>query len=261
MLNSCEDIKSRIENFSLIQSCDLIKNGMLRIQTPFQYMDGSKIDLFIGNTPDFNKIVVSDMGQTIATLLDVHMKPWTTKKRKEMVSEICNSLGVSQEGGEFKIVIDSDKIDEFPMSIVRLSQACIRISDMAMSQRYRTIGQFKEDLEEVIASSDLEYESNISVEGRFGKPIEIDFKVQGSKVITLVQTLSTANTAASHNLSNEVFRRWYDLENLRPQYQFLTIYDSNNDVFRADDLARIEGVSSTFGFPAQPEQIIASLVA
>jgi hypothetical protein len=262
MIHHCNDLQPILKSFSLVQSCEIIQNGMLRIQTPFQYMDGSKIDLFIGSNDNlFKPIVISDMGETLATLNDVQVKPWSTKKRKDMVTEICRSLDVEQTGGEFCINLRPDQLNEIPMAIVRLSQACIRIADIALSQRNRMMGQFKEELEEAIALADLEYESSVAIEGRFGKPIDIDFRVKGTKIITLVQTLSTANTAASHQLSNEVFRKWYDLENVRNQYQFLTIYDSSTDVFRPDDLARIEAVSTTLAFPAQQELMIPTMAA
>lgn len=262
MTFSCEELTSLVHGFSLVQSCDVIKNGMVRIETPFQYTDASKVDLFVGTSTDLSqKFVVTDLGQTIAGLLDVHMKPWSTKKRKEMVFDICKNLDVIQEGGEFKVYVDANRPDELPMAMVRLAQACIRVSDMALSQRYRAFALFKDEFEEIVASSDLEYSAGVSLEGRYGKNVDIDFEIHGRKVKTLVQTLSTANAATSHTLSNEVFRKWYDLENCRSQYQFLTVFDASNDVFRADDLARIETLSTTFGFPAQQDQILIALAA
>lgn len=258
----CSNVEEIIQRFSLIEDCQQIKNGMIRIQTPFQYMDGSKVDLFIEEVPDlFSTIVISDMGETVSTLMDMHLKLWSTKKRRELVSEICHSLGVEREGGRFKIALRENSADQLSMAIVRLAQACIRIGDLALSQRYRTVGQFKDDLEEMLSLSDLEYETSTSIEGRYGRPVDVDFKVTGLKVVTLVQTLSSSNSAAAHSLSNEVFRKWYDLEPMRPQYQFLTIFDSSNDVFRSDDLARIENHSTILGFPAQQESIIQVLAA
>jgi hypothetical protein len=236
---------------------------MVRLQTPFQYMDGSRIDLFLGQTSDlFQKFYITDLGQTVATLLDVQIKLSATKKRKDMVKEICESLDVLQEQGEFKIFLEAEKLQEdLSSAMVRLAQACIRVTDLVFHQRNRTFTLFKEELEEAFTSANLNYETSVKLESRYGSQIELDFQITGKRILTLIQTLSTASSAASHPLSNEVFRKWYDLENVKPRYQFLTVYDSNTDVFRSDDIARIEGVSSVFGFPAQEEQFLEAIAA
>jgi Domain of unknown function DUF1828 len=264
---NCETIKSSFENFSLVRSCDVMRNGMLRLETPFQYMDGSKIDVFVGayhpnGTGDvLGRTIISDVGQTVAMLLDMHIKPWTTKRRKEIVSEICRSLDVSQDGGTFFILLKPEELGELSSAIVRLSQACIRVSDLALNQRGRIVGQFKEDVEEVLDAADLEYEAGIALEGRYNKPVQLDFKISGKRRVALVQTLSTLNPTASHSLSNELFRKWYDLDAFRSQYDFLTIYDSNSDAFREDDLDRMRSMSTLLAFPAQQDEILQALAA
>jgi hypothetical protein len=259
---NCEEIKNWISHFSLVEECDVIRNGMLRMATPFQFANGSKIDIFTGfdtETPD--QIVLSDLGTTSAYLLDVNVKPWTTKKRKQIVADICESLGVFQVDGEFKIILRPDQKDEFASAMVRLAQACIRVSDLVMTQRFKAVQLFKEEFEEFLGLSELENEAGFSIVGTMGNPVEIDFKVHGKKIESLVQTLSTANQQSAHTLANESFVRWYDLSEHRKEYQFITVYDSNSDAFKQEDLARLGKASTVFGFPANDTQIHDTLVA
>jgi Domain of unknown function DUF1828 len=258
----CTILKEIVSGFSLISDCDVVRDGSVRMATPFQYPDGSLIDLFVKPTSElFAEVELSDKGQTTAYLLDLHVKPWTTKKRKQMVSDICQSLGVKQDGGQFLIRLPSAKLAELPMEMVRLAQACIRITDIAFTQRLRSPVEFQEDFEEFVDSLDRPYETGVKLDGQFGKQVEFDFLVRGEKGNSLVQTLSTSNQYAAHGLANEVFRRWYDIANQRALFQCVTIYDTNNNVFRDDDLARIRNVSEVIGFPAEHGRLQLALAA
>ena len=82
---NCASIQELIKNFSLVKECDVIDNGMTRLATPFQYPEGSNIDIFLSNTNTlFPELILTDLGQTTAYLLNLHLKHWTTKKRKQI---------------------------------------------------------------------------------------------------------------------------------------------------------------------------------
>ncbi len=258
----CETLRPLLQTFSLVQGCDIVRNGMLRIETPFQYPDGSHIDLFLGRDQDLvGNLLLTDLGQTTSYLLDLHVKPWTTKKRKTILADICTSLGVQQQGSEYRLMLTEAEVQNLPQLLVRLAQTCIRVADLAMTQRLRVATVFREDFEEFLAASEFDYVPAQKFLGQYDREIELDFLVRGKRVQSLIQTLSTANSAAAHGLANEVFRKWYDLSNLRQDYQSVTVYDTNNDVFREDDLARLGSFSTVFGFPANEEQIRETLAA
>lgn len=261
MTMTCESLLPIIQKFSLSRSCDIIKNGSLRIETPFKYPNGSSIDLFLREESQdlFKGWNLSDFGQTTAYLLDLHLKPWATKKRKQTVLDICNSLGVQASNGDFQIRIPETDLNNLPNFMVLLAQACIRVSDLAFSQRFRAASVFKEEIEEFFEAIDLPYEAGITLPGQFNAPVEVDYRVRGKKTVSLVKTLSTGNANAAHGLSNEVFRCWFDLSNYRAQHQLITVYDTNNDVFREDDLKRLATLSSLVGFPAEQDQLRVAL--
>jgi hypothetical protein len=251
---TCEQIKKAVSEFSLVKACDDIRNGMVRLATPFQYPNGAVVDLFLGQKPElFDKWVLTDLGQTTAWLLDLNLKLWTTEKRKQIVTDICKGLDVTQDGGQFQLVLADMK--QLPDAMVRLSQACLRVADLAFTQRLRVASEFNEDFEEFLDLADASYQPNFSIQGQFGKIVKVDFKVKGRRSETLVQTLSTPSRVASHTMSNEAFSRWYDLQPHHKNFQFLSVYDTTNDSFRDDDLARLNSVSLLMGYPAQEQDI------
>ena len=264
-MTTCEDLFSYVSGFSLIESCDETRDGSMRLSTPFRYPDGSQIDLFLGNSRqpflgfDF---ILSDKGQTTAYLLDLNVKPWATKKRKQAVDDVCEALDVHLDGGQLTISLSQQGLSDLPSMIVRLAQACIRIADLAFTQRLRSVNSFKEDVEEFFAMTGFEYQSPVLLEGRLGTKVEIDFQVMGLSITSLVQTISTGNAFATHGMVNEIFRRWYELpEDLRIRDQFVTIYDSGQDTYREEDLALLSEKSVILAFPAQLEQIVGVLAA
>ena len=139
MIPDCEKIREYIRTFSLVKECDVIKNGDLRMATPFCYPNGSYIDLFLTKTNDlFDKYVLSDLGQTTDYVADMQFNMWTTKKRRTRIDDICESLGVTQSDGQFRIYLTDEDFRQIYNPIVRVSQACIRVADLVF---YSEIGK------------------------------------------------------------------------------------------------------------------------
>jgi len=91
--------------------------------------------------------------------------------------------------------------------------------------------------------------------------VEFDFLVHGRMVNSLIQTVS-APSGPAHNISNEVFTRWYDIDSLRSHYQCLTVYDSTRDyVVRPEDMKRLSELSTVIAYPAEEERLKETLLA
>ena len=67
--------------------------------------------------------------------------------------------------------------------------------------------------------------------------------------------------AAAHDLCNEIFRRWYDLEHEQARHTFVTVYDTTNNAVREEDLLRLGEKSLVLGYPAQARQLTDVLAA
>jgi hypothetical protein len=258
----CRRLADLVSRFSLVEQCDTVRNGMLRLATPFRYPDGSSIDLFLTPEPDAaGQLTLTDLGHTTAYLLDFGVRPAGTKKRQIQWADICQSLGVIRDGGELKIHFDAAHAPSVATLLVRLAQACLRTADMALTQRTPVVDTFGEDFEEFVTEIDRPYETGVELIGRYQKPVPVDYRVRGQATVSLVQTVSTANAAAAHGLCNEIFRRWYDLEPEQPRHTFVTVYDTTNNAIREDDLRRLGEKSLVLGYPAQAPQLTDVLAA
>jgi hypothetical protein len=264
---NCQELAPLVANFSLVEQCDTIRDGSLRLSTPFKYPDGSQIDLFLGSPPQANlmhEFLLTDKGNTTAYLLDLNVRHWTTKRRKQAVQDVCDALEVQLHGGQLQVPLRDVEIhQELPSAIVRLSQACIRVADLAFTQRLRAVNSFKEDVEEFFDVSGLRYDTPVVLPSRFAdRTVEVDFRVYGVRTQSLVQTLSTGAAPMAHTLMNEIFRRWFDLPpEIRAAQQLLTVYDSSTDFYRPDDIERLETQSVVLAYPDQAPQIREFLAA
>src|SRR5271169_114649 len=127
---NCGDLQQLVQGFSLIHGCDVVGGDKLRLATPFKYPDGSNIDVFLWSARDlFNGYVLSDLGQTASYLFDLQIKAQTTKRRKQIIADICDALNVQNENGELRILLPEENREQIPSAIVRLAQACIRVAD------------------------------------------------------------------------------------------------------------------------------------
>ncbi|MFP5459894.1 MAG: DUF1828 domain-containing protein [Bacteriovoracia bacterium] len=234
---SCNDIKEAVSGFSLVQECDVVKSGAVRLMTPFSYPDGSNIDVFVKTSePLFGKVELSDLGQTVDWLGDFHIDPNKTQKRRQLVSDVCRTLGVNFDGWQLKS--DPVAVEEITQAMVALAQACIRVADLMYTHRLQANSVLKDEVEEFISDLELPYETDPKIEGVKGKLITLDFRVKGRARDSLVLLLARG----SHVSATEVFTRWYDVRNT--DAQFLTIYDDTRDAqIREIDESRIEDFS------------------
>lgn len=241
-----EDIKRRVEGHGLVHEVEETKRGHVRIETGFLYPEGSFVDLFVPRDGTlFPEIKLSDFGQTMQWLLDVQVRPWLSKKRQEFVRDALRLYDVTQHGGALELTLKS--LDELVDGIVRLGQACVRVSDLIYTRRSSLQSPVTEEVEEVLADGELEYEPNKELQGRFGAPVRVDFLVHGRRMKSAVLAWSSANSSQAHVQANEIFRRWYDLDVPTRQEQRVTVLDDRYDVYRDDDLQRLRDQSDVIG--------------
>lgn len=259
----CESLAQVAKKLSVIADCESVSPDLLRITTIFKYPDGSHIDLFLRDHKDLlREFTLSDLGETIGYLLELNIRPWKTNKRKELVSRICRTLGVQQNGAELAISMSEHEITgDLGGAIVRLAQACIRVSDLALSFTIRTVSAFRDDVEEFLDSNGYKYDTDIPIRGGFGKEVRIDFQVEGPRQLSLIQTLTAANAVTGARVADDLFTRWYDIRHMRSSKQFLTVYDSESKGLSPTDLQRIEDFSVVLGYPDQQGELIETLAA
>ncbi len=158
-----------------------------------------------------------------------------------MLEDAIRVLGVRQEGGALEL--DLPDGGEIIDGVVRLGQACIRVADLAYTRRTSLQASVIEEVEEILADAELDYEEGPELEGKYGAKVRVDFLVHGRRTSSALLTLSAANSSAAHTLSNEIFRRWYDLDAPSRTEQRVTLFDDRHDTYKAEDLKRLADVS------------------
>lgn len=237
-----EDVRAAVSGHGLVQAVDRVPTGAIRLETVFLYPEGSSVDLFlVEKEPLLESLVLSDLANTMAWLHDMQVKPWLSKKRQQLLTDAIRTYGVQLRGGALELPVHS--VDDIVPGVVRLGQSCIRAADLYYTRRSSLQIAVNEDLEEVLVDTNSEFEANVELEGRYGKPIRVDFLVRGTRRQSAILTLATTTTSQAHVLANEVFRKWYDLDIPSRSEQRLTVFDDSHDVYKDDDLRRLSDKS------------------
>lgn len=253
-----------LADLCMVQGTDVVPRGHVRLETKFSYPDGTSVDLFVAKPVQHalfaREHLLTDFAQTTAWLADVQVQPWKSKKRQSFLEEVLAVLDVRQNGGALEAPFDNTH-DSLESAVIRLGQACVRVADLYYTRRasfqYSTLN---EDVEELLVDADLRFQPNIQIMGSLGKLVPVDFEVEGQRTRSLVLTLSSQSAASSHQVATEVFRRQFDLASGTRKEQQVTIVDDRYNVYRDEDIKRLERVSAVVPFSARKD-IVAMLAA
>jgi hypothetical protein len=254
MIPDCHQLQQMLGSFSLVKDCDQPADGLLRIATPFQYPDGSLIDVFLAyDHPLYpGGYILSDFGQTAVYLLHFVVRPWESKGQRQVITDICDLFKVHSARGVLSIGLEEDQLPkELPMAVVRLAQACVRVADLYTMAKPRVGSTFREDVREFILESGLPVDSPFELPGRHGESVFVDFRVRGHKKNSLLQAMPAKGETLPHLRSNEIFASWYELQDLKSQNQFITVVEDKISKARQGDIGRLRDFSEIVYFPRE----------
>lgn len=252
-------VRRVLEGHAIAREVDRVPKGHARIETTFLYPDGASVEVFVlDSDPLLPASRLSDLGQTTSWLLDMQVRPWLSKKRQRFVEDALRLYGVTQNGGALERAVRDD-FSDLVEGIVLLGQACVRVSDLHYTRRTAAQAGVSDELEETIADAGLVYETNAELPGRFGRPVRVDFLVEGRRTRSALLGWSSANATTAHHVANEVFRRWYDLDVPGRDEQRVTVFDDRFDTYRDEDLARLQNVSNVV--PLSDSRTLLDLIA
>jgi hypothetical protein len=237
------EVRAALQKHSLVEAISRLPRGHLRLETGFRYPDGTSIEVYlVEEGPGLPPRRVSDLGQTMAWLLNLQVKPWLSKKRQLLIEDALRTYGVRQSGGALDIELGA--MDDLMRCIVSLGQACLRVADLIYTRRASLQASYSEEMEELFIDAELSYESNVELPGRFQAPVRVDYLVSGARSRSLVLGWSSGSASQAHVVANELFRMWYDLDVPDRSEQRVTLFDDRYDVYRTDDLNRLRASST-----------------
>ncbi len=236
--SSWQEVEGVLKGHSIVRESAPLPRGHLRVETAFLYPDGTSIELYLMKEP----LRLSDLGQTTAWLLHLQIKPWLSRRRQAVVEDVLRLYGAEQQGGAIEIALSS--LDHLIEGIVRLGQACLRVADLSYTKRSPLQSTFSEQIEDFFQDSELPYDPDAELAGRFGPPVRVDYVVHGARLRSLVLGWSSGNSAQAHITANEIFRKWYDLDSPARTEQRVTLLDDRQDVYRPDDQERLRACST-----------------
>ena len=256
-----EQLSQAMTRYPLIRGVDRVPKGHVRIETAFLYPDGTSIEVFLvretkASASSFSKL--SDLGQTTAYLLNLSVRPWASAKRRTFLEDTLHTHRVQSNGGALEVVVHAPA--DLPDAIIRLAQACSRVSDLIFTRRVSLLSPFEDQLEEFLGDAELVYEPRVQLLLPENRAVEIDFLVHGRRTNSAVLTLAATTPSSAHAAANEVFTKWYDIAAAGRPENRVTIFDDSQDVYRAADFERIAKFSGVVPF-SERRQVVEFLKA
>lgn len=242
------DIRKAVGSHCMVweDGIEEISRGRIRIETRFRYPDGGSIELwFVQDTESLPQLrtvpKLSDLGETMTWLFHAQVKPWTSEKRRLFVQDVLSLYEIEREGGELMRRIDD--VGQLGDEIIRLGQACLRVSDLVFTKRMTISSSVTEHVEAALDDADLSYVPDAEIAGRFGKRVRLDFMVKRPVRDSGILTLTSTTRSSAHYTANEIFTKWYDLQDSSAIERRVTVFDDRQQWYRDEDLERLEELS------------------
>jgi hypothetical protein len=244
-----EDRLNELRRIGLVRGVDLLPKGHTRIETAFHYPDGSSIDLFIPRQGSLlqglEPIELTDFGYTLSWLAQLGIDPLKSPRRRKLMDDVLRIYEAKEQGAAIKCRVP---LHELGAGMVRLGQACVRISDLAFTARFMPHARFEEEVEDVLDSAGFSYEPEAQLIGRGGNIVKVDFRIRGQRSETALMLLpaETKNQMAANNRAHRVFVAFFDLQDWPGQR--IAALDDRATIYRDTDLSRIESLAPVVPF-------------
>ncbi|QVL50176.1 MAG: DUF1828 domain-containing protein [Thiocapsa sp.] len=214
-----------------------------RVRTPFLYPDGDNIDLFVQIKDGI--AIVSDLGETLRWLRSQTLSPRRTPKQNALIADACITHGIELFKG--MLVARCKPGDSVATVIMRVAQACLRISDLWFTFRTRAVESVNDEVGDFLSERQLPFERRPKLVGRSGRGWTVDFHVMAPAHGSLVSVLSTGSRSTARAVAEHVLAAWFDLNHFTagPEaLRFVSLFDDTADVWSPEDFILLEPLST-----------------
>jgi len=236
------------------------KGTFMVIQTPFLYPDGDYISLYVESKHE-GTFIVSDFGETIRWLRSNTQTIKRTPKQNLIIQDICLTHDVEFLNGILQVSVSQES--EIPETIFRVSQAAIRVSDIWLTFRNRTIQSTTEEVSEYFDEKAIKYERNRKESGKSGRNWTIDFYSETTQKNSFIALLSTGSKQSAKSSIDHVVACFHDIRLLHEndqRHSFVSLIDDTNDVWEETDFNLLSQVSDV-ALWSEPAKILATIGA
>lgn len=190
------------------------------ITTPFVDSHNDQIQFYICRSQ--NGFTLTDDGYTMSDL-EMCGCDIKSKKRKEFILQIAESLGVSIKGGS--IVAEATEAD-IACKQHMMIQAMLKISDMFLTTSSRVKSLFFEEVDSFFTENDIRNTPSIMMMGQSGLSHRFDFVIPASKKMP-ERIVTTLNTPNKQNVQTAIFA-WNDVIKTRSAHSkgYIILNDS-----------------------------------
>ncbi len=238
-LTPCDYIS---ENIGELFDCSPV-GDYTRIRTPYLYPDGDVIDIFLRDSAD-GASTLTDLGETLGWLRTQTVSERKTDRQKRLIEDVCLTHGVELYRGMLMVRVKD--IADISEAITRLSQAALRVSDLWFTFRNQAVASINDEVEEFLATHEIQFERGERIVGRSGRIWRVDFHTRTSERSALVNVLSTGSRPSARRLAEHTLATWHDLSNRRigpESMRFISLFDDELDVWAPEHFGLVEDVS------------------
>ena len=225
-----------------------------RIRTPYLYPDGDMIDVFC--KPQDEVTLVTDLGETTRWLRMQTLSPRRSPKQKALIEDACLTHGVEFYRG--MLLARCRPGDELSEVVVRVAQAALRVSDLWLTFRTRSVESVTDEVADFLAERQFHFERGEKLAGRSGRAWTPDFHVRAVQRSSLVYVLSTGSRSAARSVVHHVHTAFFDLNHLAagPEaLRFVSLFDDTADVWSDEDFRLAEQLSEVTLW-SKPDELV-----
>ena len=214
----------------------------LRIVTPFALPDGDLLVVFVLRHSD--PPLLGDLGETLRWLRSHTSAARRSEGLQQRIIEICTGLGVELERGELRTRTRPD--EPLALALVRLAQACLRVSELWRSFRPRPasalLDEIDAELRARLSGRPLGITRGDRIAGISATTWSVDFRVRTPARHTLMFVLASERREHARKLAEHVVAACTDLAHLRKlrrtPVQFIAVFDDRGEAW-SDAEARL----------------------